>query len=76
MFLILLPHSLPPPIKEHGSKILKLLRSVFSCLPLATLIDQKVLIVHGGVSDKTDLEELAKIDRRKVQSLSEPSTNP
>ncbi|XP_053107333.1 serine/threonine-protein phosphatase with EF-hands 2 isoform X2 [Hemicordylus capensis] len=55
--------------KDHGSKILKLLRSVFSCLPLATLIDQKVLIVHGGVSDKTDLEQLAKIDRRKVLSV-------
>ncbi|KAJ6657507.1 hypothetical protein lerEdw1_002442 [Lerista edwardsae] len=55
--------------EEHGSKILRLLRSVFGCLPLATMIDQKVLIVHGGVSDKTDLEQLAKIDRRKVLSV-------
>ncbi|XP_048338702.1 serine/threonine-protein phosphatase with EF-hands 2 isoform X2 [Sphaerodactylus townsendi] len=55
--------------REHGNKILKLLRHVFSCLPLATLIDKKVLIVHGGVSDTTDLEQLARIDRRKVFSL-------
>nr|XP_056711894.1 serine/threonine-protein phosphatase with EF-hands 2 [Euleptes europaea] len=55
--------------KDHGNKILKLLRHVFSCLPLATLIDQKVLIVHGGVSDTTDLEVLARIDRHKVFSL-------
>ncbi|KAL8206642.1 UNVERIFIED_CONTAM: hypothetical protein K2H54_016768 [Gekko kuhli] len=55
--------------KEHGNKILKMLRHVFSSLPLATLIDQKVLVVHGGVSDTTDLEQLARIDRRKIFSL-------
>ncbi|XP_060103392.1 serine/threonine-protein phosphatase with EF-hands 2 [Heteronotia binoei] len=55
--------------KEHGNKILKLLRHVFSSLPLATLIDQKVLVVHGGISDTTDLEQLARIDRRKIFSL-------
>ncbi|XP_054846564.1 serine/threonine-protein phosphatase with EF-hands 2 [Eublepharis macularius] len=55
--------------REHGTKILKLLRHVFSSLPLATLIDQKVLIVHGGVSDMTDLEQLAQVDRRKIFSL-------
>ncbi|XP_077157251.1 serine/threonine-protein phosphatase with EF-hands 2 isoform X2 [Paroedura picta] len=55
--------------KEHGNKILKLLRHVFSSLPLATLIDSKVLVVHGGVSDTTDLEQLARIDRRKIFSL-------
>ncbi|XP_062837292.1 serine/threonine-protein phosphatase with EF-hands 2 isoform X6 [Anolis carolinensis] len=52
--------------KEHSGKILKLLQNVFSCLPLATLVDQKVLIVHGGISDTTDLDRLAKIDRRQV----------
>ncbi|XP_028600827.2 serine/threonine-protein phosphatase with EF-hands 2 [Podarcis muralis] len=55
--------------KEHGSKILKLLKTVFSCLPLATLIDQKVLIVHGGISNMTDLERLATVDRRKLLSV-------
>ncbi|XP_062992049.1 serine/threonine-protein phosphatase with EF-hands 2 isoform X2 [Elgaria multicarinata webbii] len=55
--------------KEHGSKILKMLQNVFSSLPLGTLIDQKVLIVHGGVSDKTDLDQLAMVDRQKILSV-------
>ncbi|XP_044284414.1 serine/threonine-protein phosphatase with EF-hands 2 [Varanus komodoensis] len=55
--------------KEHSGKIVKMLRHVFSSLPLGTLIDQKVLIVHGGVSSKTDLEQLAKIDRHKILSV-------
>uniref|UniRef100_A0A670ZUA6 Serine/threonine-protein phosphatase n=1 Tax=Pseudonaja textilis TaxID=8673 RepID=A0A670ZUA6_PSETE len=37
-------------------------------IPLATVIDRKVLIVHGGISDKTDLERLAKVERCKVCS--------
>ncbi|CAI9172128.1 unnamed protein product [Rangifer tarandus platyrhynchus] len=54
--------------KIHGKKILKLLQDVFCWLPLATLVDEKVLILHGGVSDRTDLELLAKLDRHKVVS--------
>ncbi|XP_042323217.1 serine/threonine-protein phosphatase with EF-hands 2 isoform X2 [Sceloporus undulatus] len=55
--------------KEHGNKILKLLQNVFSCLPLATVVDQKVFIVHGGVSDTTDLDQLATINRRRIISV-------
>ncbi|KAH0615771.1 hypothetical protein JD844_026243 [Phrynosoma platyrhinos] len=55
--------------KEHANKIMKLLQSVFSCLPLGTLVDKKVLIVHGGVSDTTDLDRLAKINRRRIFSV-------
>lgn len=46
--------------------ILKLLQKIFSWLPLATVIDQKVLILHGGISDKTDLNVIAKLDRHRV----------
>uniref|UniRef100_A0A3B3S275 Serine/threonine-protein phosphatase n=1 Tax=Paramormyrops kingsleyae TaxID=1676925 RepID=A0A3B3S275_9TELE len=49
----------------HGKKILKLLQKIFSWLPLATVVDQKVLIVHGGISDTTDLSLIAKLDRQK-----------
>ncbi|MBN3278678.1 PPE2 phosphatase, partial [Polyodon spathula] len=52
--------------KMHGRKIHKLLQIVFSWMPLATVIDQKVLITHGGISDTTDLDIIAKVDRHKV----------
>ncbi|XP_007439759.2 serine/threonine-protein phosphatase with EF-hands 2 isoform X2 [Python bivittatus] len=58
--------------KYHGNRILKALKNVFSSLPLGTLIDKKVLIVHGGVSDKTNLEQLAKIERCKILSVLTP----
>ncbi|EDL88610.1 protein phosphatase, EF hand calcium-binding domain 2 (predicted), isoform CRA_c [Rattus norvegicus] len=55
--------------KIHGKKILRTLQDVFCWLPLATLVDEKVLVLHGGVSDKTDLELLAKLDRHKVVDI-------
>ncbi|KAK7142969.1 hypothetical protein R3I93_014195 [Phoxinus phoxinus] len=58
----------------HGKMILKLLQKIFSCLPLATVIDQKVLILHGGISDKTDLNLIAKLDRRRFVSALRPLT--
>lgn len=39
---------------------------MFSLLPLATVIDNKVLIVHGGISDKTDLDFLSTVERHNV----------
>ncbi|XP_072109183.1 serine/threonine-protein phosphatase with EF-hands 2-like isoform X2 [Mobula birostris] len=56
----------------HGSRILKLLQSVFSWLPLAAVIDEKVLIIHGGISETTDLNFLGKIDRHKYVSTLRP----
>ncbi|XP_049460466.1 serine/threonine-protein phosphatase with EF-hands 2-like [Epinephelus fuscoguttatus] len=58
--------------RVHGKKILKLLQKIFSWLPLATLIDNKVLIVHGGISDTTDLNMLARVDRHKYVSALRP----
>ncbi|XP_074761401.1 serine/threonine-protein phosphatase with EF-hands 2 isoform X2 [Athene noctua] len=55
--------------KVHGKKILKMIQNVFCWLPLATLIDQKVLIIHGGISDTTDLDMLQKIQRNKFISV-------
>lgn len=51
----------------HGKTILKLIQKIFSWLPLATVIENKVLIVHGGISDTTDLDVIARVDRHKVR---------
>uniref|UniRef100_A0A8C5BII5 Serine/threonine-protein phosphatase with EF-hands n=1 Tax=Gadus morhua TaxID=8049 RepID=A0A8C5BII5_GADMO len=59
--------------RVHGKKILKLLQKMFSWLPLATVIDGKVLVVHGGISDTTDLNVIARMERHKVNHSAEPS---
>nr|XP_057927692.1 serine/threonine-protein phosphatase with EF-hands 2 isoform X1 [Doryrhamphus excisus] len=58
--------------KMHGKRILKLLQKIFSWLPLATVIDQKVLVLHGGISDSTDLGVLVKVDRHNYVSALRP----
>uniref|UniRef100_A0A8C4IA33 Serine/threonine-protein phosphatase with EF-hands n=1 Tax=Dicentrarchus labrax TaxID=13489 RepID=A0A8C4IA33_DICLA len=65
----------------HGREILQLFQDVFSLLPVATVIDGKILIVHGGISDQTDLDFLSTIERHKVSGskqstdCSRPSSN-
>uniref|UniRef100_A0A3B3VKV2 Serine/threonine-protein phosphatase with EF-hands n=1 Tax=Poecilia latipinna TaxID=48699 RepID=A0A3B3VKV2_9TELE len=56
--------------RVHGKKILKLLQKIFSWLPLATVINHKVLVVHGGISDSTDLDMVARMDRHRVREAS------
>ncbi|KAL2092808.1 hypothetical protein ACEWY4_012606 [Coilia grayii] len=58
--------------KLHGKRILKLLQKIFSWIPLATIIDQRVLIVHGGISNTTDLALLMRIDRHRYVSALRP----
>ncbi|CAL8280162.1 serine/threonine-protein phosphatase with EF-hands 2 [Gadus morhua] len=58
--------------RVHGKKILKLLQKMFSWLPLATVIDGKVLVVHGGISDTTDLNVIARMERHKYVSALRP----
>ncbi|KAF5906629.1 serine/threonine-protein phosphatase with EF-hands 2-like, partial [Clarias magur] len=58
--------------KMHGKRILKLLQKIFSWLPLVTVIDQKVLVVHGGISDSTDLTLVARLARHRYVSALRP----
>nr|XP_006113439.1 serine/threonine-protein phosphatase with EF-hands 1 [Pelodiscus sinensis] len=58
--------------RSHGKKIVNLLQDVYSWLPLATVIDSKVLIVHGGISDTTDLDFLNLFKRNKMKSVLRP----
>uniref|UniRef100_A0A8C8SJR0 Serine/threonine-protein phosphatase with EF-hands n=1 Tax=Pelusios castaneus TaxID=367368 RepID=A0A8C8SJR0_9SAUR len=60
--------------RSHSKKILNLLQDVYSWLPLAAIIDNKVLIVHGGISDATDLDFLNLFKRNKVREPSSSSS--
>lgn len=54
--------------KKNAEKLLRLIDVVYRWLPLGTVVDKKVLVVHGGISDITDLEWIKNIDRQKVSS--------
>uniref|UniRef100_A0A8C5LZX1 Serine/threonine-protein phosphatase n=1 Tax=Leptobrachium leishanense TaxID=445787 RepID=A0A8C5LZX1_9ANUR len=50
--------------KIHGQKMVRLLEDIYSQLPLATIIDNQVLILHGGIADTTDLNLLTSFERK------------
>ncbi|BES99022.1 serine threonine-protein phosphatase [Nesidiocoris tenuis] len=58
--------------KHNADRLLKLIETVYRWLPLGTLVNNKVLIVHGGISDSTDIETIKNIDRQKYVSLLRP----
>ncbi|XP_054437173.1 serine/threonine-protein phosphatase with EF-hands 1 [Pteronotus mesoamericanus] len=58
--------------KIHGEKILQFLEEVFAWLPIGTIIDEEILIVHGGISESTDLTLLNNIERNKLKSVLMP----
>ena len=49
---------------------MKLFADIFGWLPLATVVNNKILVTHGGISNITDLAVIDKIDRHKVSGLS------
>ncbi|KAK6029848.1 hypothetical protein OSTOST_04033 [Ostertagia ostertagi] len=58
--------------KDHSTTITKTLEDLFSWLPIATIIDKNIFVVHGGISDKTDVTHLDKIHRNKITPISVP----
>uniref|UniRef100_A0A8C3YIY6 Serine/threonine-protein phosphatase n=1 Tax=Catagonus wagneri TaxID=51154 RepID=A0A8C3YIY6_9CETA len=58
--------------KLHGKKILQILEDVYTWLPIGTIIDNEVLVIHGGISESTDLNLLYRIERNKMKSVLMP----
>uniref|UniRef100_A0A8C7A2S4 Serine/threonine-protein phosphatase n=1 Tax=Neovison vison TaxID=452646 RepID=A0A8C7A2S4_NEOVI len=58
--------------KLHGKKILQILEDVYTWLPIGTIIDNEILVIHGGISESTDLNLLHRIERHKMKSVLMP----
>ena len=53
----------------NGRHLLAVIDTIFSLLPLAHVIDENVLVIHGGISDKFDLDKLMHVNRRLYRTL-------
>ncbi|XP_039279499.1 LOW QUALITY PROTEIN: serine/threonine-protein phosphatase rdgC [Nilaparvata lugens] len=58
--------------KHNAERLLKQIDTVYRWLPLGTIVNGRVLVVHGGISDITDLEWIRRVDRSKYISLLRP----
>ncbi|XP_026326503.1 serine/threonine-protein phosphatase rdgC isoform X2 [Hyposmocoma kahamanoa] len=58
--------------KHNAERLLKLIEGVYRWLPLGTIINNRVFVVHGGISDTTDLDMIRSLDRDKYVSLLRP----
>ncbi|KPI91275.1 Serine/threonine-protein phosphatase rdgC [Papilio xuthus] len=51
--------------RHNAERLLKLIEGVYRWLPLGTIINNRVFVVHGGISDTTDLDMVRSLDRDK-----------
>ncbi|XP_054976111.1 serine/threonine-protein phosphatase with EF-hands 1 [Sorex araneus] len=58
--------------KLHGKKILDMLEDVYTWLPIGSIIDNEILVIHGGISESTDMNLLHQIERNKMKSVLMP----
>jgi serine/threonine-protein phosphatase with EF-hands len=56
--------------QNNAERLLKLIDEVYRWLPLGTIVNNRVLVVHGGISDSTDLDLIRSLDRGKVSFMS------
>ncbi|KAL5292912.1 PPEF1 family protein [Megaselia abdita] len=57
---------------KNGEKLMKLIEEVYRWLPLGSIVNNRILIVHGGISDTTDLDLIKSLDRGKYKSILRP----
>lgn len=57
-------------LQHNAERLLKLIDEVYRWLPLGTIVNNRVLVVHGGISDSTDLDLIRSLDRGKVSTTS------
>lgn len=44
------------------------LEDVYAWIPIGAIIDNEILVIHGGISESTDLNLLHRIERNRVRS--------
>lgn len=50
--------------RRYSIRLWKIFSDVFNCLPVAALVDEKILCMHGGLSPElTDLQQIADLQR-------------
>ncbi|KAM7535237.1 hypothetical protein Aperf_G00000095005 [Anoplocephala perfoliata] len=59
-------------VEKQSKKILKQIETLFCAIPLCTVLDDVILVCHGGFSRTTDLSMVAKIDRKMFPSILQP----
>ncbi|KRF84893.1 serine/threonine-protein phosphatase rdgC isoform X1 [Drosophila virilis] len=57
---------------RNHKRLLSLIDEVYRWLPLGSILNNRVLIVHGGFSDTTNLDLIKSIDRGKYVSILRP----
>lgn len=58
--------------RHSHRKITNVFKTFYRALPLGTIIDQNIFVVHGGISSATDLNILGDIQRTNYTSIIKP----
>ncbi|XP_012155630.1 serine/threonine-protein phosphatase rdgC isoform X3 [Ceratitis capitata] len=58
--------------RRNSEKLMLMIEEVYRWLPLGSIVNNRVLIVHGGISNTTDLDMIRSIDRGKYVSILRP----